>query len=102
MAGIQPTSGVVNAQWAQASQQIGKTEPAGKASFSDLIKDAIQTVDGEQQQSSSMLQDLLAGRRHDTMAVASQIAKADMSFKLLMGVRNKMITAYKQTMNMQV
>ncbi|MFP4141165.1 MAG: flagellar hook-basal body complex protein FliE [Planctomycetota bacterium] len=102
MPGIQPTSGVVNAQWSQAAQQIGKTEMTPKANFSDLIKDAIQTVDGEQQQSSSMLQDLLAGRRQDTMAVASQVAKADMSFKLLMGVRNKMISAYKQTMNMQV
>jgi flagellar hook-basal body complex protein FliE len=99
---IQPTSGIVNAQWSQAARQIGKTDPAQKASFSDLIKDAIQTVDGEQQNSSSMLQDLLAGRRKDTMAVATQIAKADMSFKLLMGVRNKMISAYKQTMNMQV
>jgi flagellar hook-basal body complex protein FliE len=30
------------------------------------------------------------------------VAKADLSFKLLMAVRNKVIEAYKQTINMQI
>jgi flagellar hook-basal body complex protein FliE len=34
--------------------------------------------------------------------VVAAVAKADMSFKLLMGVRNKVIEAYRQTMNMQI
>ena len=102
MAGIQPTSGIVQARFTQATQQIGQSPQAPQQSFSEVIKGALNAVDGEQQQSSSMLQELLAGQRKDTMSVVTHVAKADMSFKLLMGVRNKMIAAYKQTMNMQV
>jgi flagellar hook-basal body complex protein FliE len=32
--------------------------------------------------------------------VVAAVAKADVSFKVLVGVRNKLIEAYKQTMNM--
>ncbi len=102
MAGIQPTSRIVGTQFAEAARQIGRNEQTPKQSFSDVIKGALDAVDGEQQKSSSMLQELLAGQRQDTMSVVTHVAKADMSFKLLMGVRNKMISAYKQTMNMQV
>jgi flagellar hook-basal body complex protein FliE len=44
--------------------------------------------------------ELLAGKNNDISAVVSAVAKADMSFRLLVGVRNKLIEAYKQTMNM--
>ena len=47
-------------------------------------------------------QDLLTGKTDDVLPVVQAMAKADLSFKLLMGVRNKVIEAYKQTMNMQV
>ncbi len=105
MAGINPVSGsnnVIQSNWSQASGQIGKKDTQPKATFAEVIRGAIDTVDQDQANSSSALQELLAGRRQDTMAVATQVAKADMSFKLLMGVRNKVIEAYKQTMNMQV
>jgi flagellar hook-basal body complex protein FliE len=42
----------------------------------------------------------LSGKNEDITSVVSAVAKADMSFKLLVGVRNKLIEAYKQTMNM--
>jgi flagellar hook-basal body complex protein FliE len=48
------------------------------------------------------MKDLIAGKTEDVLPVVNAVAKADLSFKLLMGVRNKVIEAYKQTMNMQV
>ena len=48
------------------------------------------------------IKDLLSGQNNDITAVVSSVAEADMSFKLLVGVRNKLIEAYKQTMNMQI
>ena len=48
------------------------------------------------------IKDLLSGKNDDITSVVSAVAKADMSFKLLVGVRNKLIVAYKQTMNMQL
>ena len=76
----------------------------GKPGFGDAVKameQAISKVDGQQQQSDMSVQDLLSGKG-DLTTVVSEVAKADMSFKLLVGVRNKLIEAYKQTMNMQI
>jgi len=62
----------------------------------------ISKVDDLQQGSDASIQDLLTGKNNDVTAVVSSVAKADVSFKVLVGVRNKLIEAYKQTMNMQL
>ncbi len=74
-----------------------------KSGFSETIKAAknyISKVDDLQQSSDMSIKDLLSGKNEDITSVVSAVAKADMSFKLLVGVRNKLIEAYKQTMNM--
>ena len=74
-----------------------------KSGFADTIKaagDYISKVDDLQQSSDMSIKDLLSGKNEDITSVVSAVAKADMSFKLLVGVRNKLIEAYKQTMNM--
>jgi flagellar hook-basal body complex protein FliE len=74
-----------------------------KSDFADSIKAAekyISKVDDLQQSSDMSIKDLLSGKNEDITSVVSAVAKADMSFKLLVGVRNKLIEAYKQTMNM--
>jgi len=76
-----------------------------KSGFANTIKAAknyISEVDDLQQSSDVSIQDLLSGKNEDITSVVSAVAKADMSFKLLVGVRNKLIEAYKQTMNMQL
>jgi flagellar hook-basal body complex protein FliE len=71
-----------------------------KADFANVVKSYISNVDGLQQSSNMSIKDLLSGKNEDITSVVSQVAKADISFKLLVGVRNKLIEAYKQTMNM--
>ena len=74
-----------------------------KAGFEETIKAAgkyVSAVSDLQQSSNMSIKDLLAGKNLDITSVVSAVAKADMSFKLLVGVRNKLIEAYKQTMNM--
>ena len=81
-----------------------KINPAGaKSGFADTVKAVgkqISKVDDLQQSSDISIKDLLSGKNGDITSVVSAVAKADMSFKLLVGVRNKLIEAYKQTMNM--
>jgi len=60
----------------------------------------ISGIDELQQSSDISIKDMLTGKNSDITSVVSAMAKADMSFKLLVGVRNKLIEAYKQTMNM--
>ena len=64
------------------------------------VEKYISKVDDIQQSSDMSIKDLLSGKNEDIISVVSAAAKADMSFKLLVGVRNKLIEAYKQTMNM--
>lgn len=74
-----------------------------KSGFADTVKAAreyISKVDDLQQTSDISIKDLLSGKNEDITSVVSAVAKADMSFKLLVGVRNKLIEGYKQTMNM--
>jgi len=78
---------------------------AKKLDFDNTVKAVekyISRVDELQEASDTSIKDLLAGKNEDIVSVVSAVAKADMSFKLLVGVRNKLIEAYKQTMNMSV
>ncbi|HUW17735.1 MAG TPA: flagellar hook-basal body complex protein FliE [Sedimentisphaerales bacterium] len=78
---------------------------AGKSDFSATIKAVekyISGVDDLQQSSDTSIKDLLSGKNADITSVVSAVAKADMGFKLLVGVRNKLIEAYKETMSMAV
>ena len=73
------------------------------AEFGDTVKaidNYLSNVDDLQQSSDMSIKDLLSGKNEDITSVVSAMAKADLSFKLLVGVRNKLIEAYKQTMNM--
>jgi len=74
-----------------------------KTDFTNTIKAVgqyISKIDDLQHCSDTSIADLLAGKNADINSVVSAVAKADMSFKLLVGVRNKLIEAYQQTMNM--
>ena len=85
-----PAPGVENAGAAK-SGFLNAVEAAGKY---------VSKVNDLQQASDASIQDLLTGKNNDITAVVLAVAKADVSFKVLVGVRNKLIEAYKQTMNM--
>jgi flagellar hook-basal body complex protein FliE len=79
----------------------GGTEKSGD--FSGTVKALekyMSNVEKSQGQSDMTIQDLLAGRNEDIASVVAAVAKADISFKVLVGVRNKLVDAYKQTMSM--
>lgn len=83
--------------------ELGGAAPSAKSGFLNAIEAAgkyVAQVDDLQQASDASIQDLLTGKTNDITAVVSAVAKADVSFKVLVGVRNKLIEAYKQTMNM--
>ena len=82
--------------------QTGAGAAGGKTDFGAMIRKAVDAVDKNQGQSADSIQQLLTGKQQDVLPVVAAVAKADMSFKLLIGIRNKMIEAYKQTINMQL
>ena len=91
----------------KSNPEMSKTSGAEtqKSQFSDAVKsieNLLSETDDLQRSADVSIKDLLAGKNSDITTVVSEVAKADVSFKLLVGVRNKLIEAYKQTMNMPI
>ena len=99
---IPPISGVGPVKLPAGVSSVGKpTGPAG-GSFGEMLRGCVDHLDQTQQTSAGAIQDYLTGKTNDVVPVVSAVAKADLSFKLLIGVRNKVIEAYRQTINMNV
>ncbi|MCX6128598.1 MAG: flagellar hook-basal body complex protein FliE [Proteobacteria bacterium] len=74
----------------------------GKASFLDHLKGAVGEVNQSQIASDKKASDLASGKDtniHETMLSASQ---AELSFNLMVQVRNKALEAYQEIMRMPV
>jgi flagellar hook-basal body complex protein FliE len=86
----------------QASATAG-SESSSKVSFSDALKSSLQNVSDAQNGADQMGQRFAAGDNSvslsDTM-IAMQ--KASISFQATLQVRNKLVSAYHDIMNMQV
>jgi len=102
MAGVNPVQGIGFGTVQGPAQPAGQSRGDSQVGFGKKLIECLNKVDGQQQASAAAIQDLLAGKSKELLPVIAKVAEADLSFKLLLGVRNKMIEAYKQTMNMQV
>jgi flagellar hook-basal body complex protein FliE len=78
----------------------GKTEEG--ASFGDVLKSAISTVNELQKQSDVEIQKLMTGETQDLHTTMIAVQKADISFQMMMQVRNKIVAAYQEIMRMQI
>ena len=82
---------------------IGGVESGAKgASFGDVLKQSLAEVNHLQEKSDAAITALASGEKaslHDTMIAMEQ---ADVSFRLMMQVRNKIVEAYQEIMRMQV
>ena len=73
-----------------------------KTSFADVINDALNKVNDLQVQSSNMTDDFLTGKSDNIHSVMIAGSKADLALQMTLQVRNKVMDAYKEIMNMQV
>jgi flagellar hook-basal body complex protein FliE len=91
---------------------IGKTFPqpdgganpaSGKSggAFGNVLKDAIQQVNELEKGAQTDLQKFL-NQESDLHSVMISLEKADLSFQVMMQVRNKIVQAYQEIMRTQV
>ena len=71
-------------------------------SFGEMLGSSIEKVNDMQLQADRGAKELAAGRNKNIHETMLMMEKADMSFRLMMQVRNKMIDAYREIMRMQV
>ena len=67
-----------------------------------MFKDSFGQVNKLQHEADQAVHALAAGRSADVHNTMIALQKADVSFRLLMQIRNKVVSAYETVMRMQV
>jgi flagellar hook-basal body complex protein FliE len=86
-----------------AAGKTGGAAEAGGADFAAALKTAIDQVNQAQQSAQQMSQNFAAGDSNTNLQdVMVNLQKANLSFQQMVQVRNKLVTAYHDIMNMPV
>ena len=75
-------------------------DPAGE-SFGAVLSNAVHAVDQLHNSAATQVSNLLQGGGGDLNDVMIAVEKADVSFQLMMQVRNKIVSAYQDIEKMQ-
>lgn len=73
-----------------------------QTSFKDMLLDSIQQVNSMQHEADVAVQQLMTGDDVDPAVVLTTIQKADMSFRMMMQIRNKLVAAYQEIKEMRI
>ncbi len=98
---VEPIKGVSNII-TEANALKARESGPGKGGFEDMLKESLEKVNTLQGEADRSIEGMATGKGgdlHDTMIA---IEKADLSFNLMVQVRNKLIAAYEEIMRMQV
>ena len=96
IAGIDAASGL------QALTNTGNKNEASGTSFQDMLSNAIESADQLNTVSQTNSEALLAGEVDDIAQVMIDGQKAELALNMVVQVRNKVVDAYNEVMNMQV
>ncbi|HET8749853.1 MAG TPA: flagellar hook-basal body complex protein FliE [Sphingomicrobium sp.] len=112
MAGIEPSrllqmrSAILNQnqalQRAAGHQASGEAGGVEGASFGRTLGDAVRAVNDQQVKANALTESYERGDTSDIVQVMVERQKASLGFEATMQVRNKLLSAYRDIMNMPV
>lgn len=70
--------------------------------FGEVLSNAIEEVNSLQVQAGAQAEKVMTGEVTDIHTAMIAVQKADVSFQMMMQVRNKLVSAYQEIMKMQV
>ncbi len=80
-------------------QQVGSTQ---QTDFRDFLLRSIREVNSMQQEADRAVERLITGEDVTPAEVLTAVQKADIAFKLMMQIRNKLVQAYQELQNIRV
>jgi flagellar hook-basal body complex protein FliE len=80
--------------------KIAPGKPVTESAFLDTLKGAMNQVQQVQGDASQQVTDLLTGKGGDIHGAMIAVEKADLSFQMMMQVRNKIVSAYQEVSRM--
>ena len=75
---------------------------SGSPPFADLLNNAIASTESQQAKSQADVRALLTGETDNLQSVVLGAAKADVSLQILLGVRDRLVSAHQEIMRMQI
>lgn len=96
--GLQPLQDI---ELSPLKQEL-KPVQAGNHSFSDMLTDAINSVDQAMKESDQKVQSFVAGETENVHDVMISMQRAKISFQLMTEIRNKAIETYHEISRMQI
>lgn len=88
----------------QVDLGVNRTQKAEKqqdSSFQETLKNFYYDVNHKMKEADQMTQEFAVGKRHDLHEIMIASEKANISFKLLLQIRNKLLEAYQEVIRMQ-
>lgn len=84
--------------------QAGLVKSAGSQNmpFEDLVRGLIQDTNSQQTAVRDSVQQLVSGETDSIHDVVLTASRADLAFRLVMEIRNRLISSYQEIMRMQV
>lgn len=82
--------------------QTAQTVDRAPATFSDYVRDSLAEVNRRKIEADQAIEDLATGRRQDIHGTMIAAKKAEISFELLVEIRNKLMSAYDEIRRMPI
>ena len=80
--------------------KLGGGEP--QQTFKDLLVQSIDQVNNMQQDADVAVETLMTGGEINPAEVLTAVQKADMAFKMMQQIRNKLVEAYQEIKEIQI
>ena len=87
---------------AQAPRPAGSTPGRPQGSFGEMLKQAVSEINQLQNSADKAITNVQLGQSGSIHEAMIALEKADLSFRAMMQVRNKILEAYQEVMRMQV
>lgn len=101
--GVEKMLSVLRSTAGQAAGARPAEQAPGGADFAQVLKSSIDQVNNAQKQATQMAENLAAGDSEQNLhEVMVALQTASISFQEMVQVRNRLVSAYQDVMNMQV
>lgn len=88
--------------YGQSLAQPTEARPADGQVFKNLLRDSIEQVNTLQQDAQRAVEQLMSGGDVDPAEVLTAVQKADMTFRMMLQIRNKLIQAYQELQEIRI
>ena len=97
-----PISGLSSSPLLLPQAPAGTEGATGTSSFKDFLLDSLKEVNSMQLDANKAVEALATGQDVNPGEVMTAVQKADLAFRMMMQIRNKLVSAYQDVQNIRV